>query len=133
MRILFLPFAVTSIKIKDILSIVAAARIPDKGRQAQNANVCHYPRASCPRYNKTIACFDFINLMCYDLKTGPNHSPVWYSKTTINYWKQFRNVPAEKIVLGMPLYDGVETILRLPHLAGDGSRLWLHDFRRRRS
>src|SRR5665647_1507254 len=54
--------------------------------------------------DKTIACFDFINLMCYDLKTGPNHSPVWYSKTTINYWKQFRNVPAEKIVLGMPLY-----------------------------
>ena len=54
--------------------------------------------------DKTIACFDFINLMCYDLKTGPNHSPVWYSKTTINYWKQFRKVPAEKIVLGMPLY-----------------------------
>jgi len=54
--------------------------------------------------DKTISCFDFINLMCYDLKTDPNHSPTWYSKTTINYWKKFRNVPAEKIVLGMPLY-----------------------------
>lgn len=54
--------------------------------------------------DKTIACFDFISLMCYDLKTDPNHSPVWYSKTTINYWKKFRNVPAEKLVLGMPLY-----------------------------
>lgn len=54
--------------------------------------------------DKTISCFDFISLMCYDLKTDPNHSPVWYSKTTINYWKKFRNVPAEKIVLGMPLY-----------------------------
>ena len=54
--------------------------------------------------DKTIACFDFISLMCYDVKTDPNHSPVWYSQTTINYWKKFRNVPAEKLVLGMPLY-----------------------------
>jgi hypothetical protein len=54
--------------------------------------------------DKTIACFDFISLMCYDLKTDPNHSPIWYSKTTINYWEKFRNVPAEKLVLGMPLY-----------------------------
>jgi len=43
-------------------------------------------------------------LMCYDLKNDPNHSPVWYANTTINYWKKFRNVPAEKLVLGMPLY-----------------------------
>lgn len=54
--------------------------------------------------DKTLSCFDFISLMCYDLKTDPNHSPVWFSKTTINYWKQFRNIPTEKIVLGMPLY-----------------------------
>lgn len=42
--------------------------------------------------------------MCYDLKTDTNHSPIWFSDTTINYWKKFRNVPSEKIVLGMPLY-----------------------------
>lgn len=54
--------------------------------------------------DKTIDCFDFISLMCYDLHTDPNHSPIWYSKTTINYWKKFRNVPAEKLILGMPLY-----------------------------
>ncbi|QAT42350.1 glycosyl hydrolase family 18 protein [Aminipila luticellarii] len=54
--------------------------------------------------DKTLSCFDFISLMCYDLKTDPNHSPIWYSETTINYWKTYRNIPAEKLVLGMPLY-----------------------------
>jgi chitinase len=54
--------------------------------------------------DKSIECFDFISLMCYDLKTDPNHSPIWFSNTTINYWKSFRNVPAEKLILGMPLY-----------------------------
>ncbi|MDR1247575.1 MAG: hypothetical protein LBK57_11240 [Clostridiales Family XIII bacterium] len=54
--------------------------------------------------DETVACFDFINLMCYDLMSDPNHSPIWFSKTSINYWKNFRNVPAEKLVLGMPLY-----------------------------
>jgi chitinase len=54
--------------------------------------------------DETLAAFDFINLMCYDLMSDSNHSPVWFSKTSINYWKKFRNVPAEKLVLGMPLY-----------------------------
>lgn len=54
--------------------------------------------------DKTIDCFDFISLMCYDLHSDPNHSPIWYSNTTINYWKNYRNVPAEKLILGMPLY-----------------------------
>ena len=54
--------------------------------------------------DKTLECFDFISLMCYDLHSDPNHSPVWFSKTTINYWENIRKVPAEKIILGMPLY-----------------------------
>ena len=54
--------------------------------------------------DKTIECFDFISLMCYDLHSDPNHSPIWFANTTINYWKNYRNVPAEKLILGMPLY-----------------------------
>jgi len=54
--------------------------------------------------DKTLENFDFISLMCYDLHSDPNHSPIWFSNTTINYWKNFRNVPAEKLILGMPLY-----------------------------
>ena len=51
-----------------------------------------------------LSYFDFINVMCYDLHGYPNHSPVWFSNTSIIYWNQVRNVPAEKIILGMPLY-----------------------------
>ena len=53
---------------------------------------------------KALSCFDIINLMCYDLKSDPNHSPVWFSVTSINYMKNFKNVPADKLILGMPLY-----------------------------
>lgn len=46
--------------------------------------------------------FSFINVMAYDLNEQ-DHSPLWFAETSINYWIQ-RGVPAEKIVLGMPLY-----------------------------
>ena len=46
--------------------------------------------------------FSFINVMAYDMN-NQDHSPLWFAETSINYWIE-RGVPAEKIVLGMPLY-----------------------------
>lgn len=53
----------------------------------------------------TDACLDsfsFINVMAYDMNNA-EHSPLWFAETSINYWIN-RGVPAEKIILGMPLY-----------------------------
>ena len=46
--------------------------------------------------------FSFINVMAYDMNNA-DHSPLWFADTSINYWLN-RGVPAEKIILGMPLY-----------------------------
>lgn len=54
---------------------------------------------------RTLACFDFVNIMCYDLGTNTdNHSPLAFAETSINYYRNIRKLPPEKIVLGMPLY-----------------------------
>lgn len=53
----------------------------------------------------TDACLDsfsFINVMAYDMNNA-EHSPLWFAEASINYWLN-RGVPAEKIILGMPLY-----------------------------
>lgn len=46
--------------------------------------------------------FEFINVMCYDINND-QHSPFWFANTSIDYWLN-RNVPAQKIILGIPLY-----------------------------
>lgn len=45
---------------------------------------------------------EFINVMGYDMN-NTQHSPFWFANTSIDYWLT-RGVPADKIVLGMPLY-----------------------------
>jgi hypothetical protein len=40
--------------------------------------------------------------MAYDMNNA-EHSPLWFADTSINYWLN-RGMPAEKIILGMPLY-----------------------------
>lgn len=49
-----------------------------------------------------LKCFSFINIMAYDMNNEA-HSPLWFAETSVDYWLN-RGVPAEKIVLGMPLY-----------------------------
>lgn len=51
---------------------------------------------------KALECFDWINIMAYDLHEG-HHSPYWFAEASIDYWLK-RGVEKEKIILGIPLY-----------------------------
>jgi chitinase len=59
---------------------------------------------------ESLEAYDFINVMVYD-KTGiwrPDdigpHSPYSYAEDAIKYWTEERNVPADKVILGVPFY-----------------------------
>lgn len=60
------------------------------------------PEPSMVLTDKCLDSFDFINVMAYDTNNA-DHSPIWFSETSIDYWLN-RGVPADEIVLGMPLY-----------------------------
>jgi GH18 family chitinase len=60
------------------------------------------PEASLLMTDASLECFNFISVMAYDMNNA-EHSPLWFADTSINYWLN-RGVPAEKIILGMPLY-----------------------------
>lgn len=46
--------------------------------------------------------FNFINVMSYDMNDA-DHSPMWFFENSLKYWLN-RGLPAEKIVMGIPLY-----------------------------
>lgn len=50
---------------------------------------------------KALEALDFVELMAYDLHTA-EHSPLWFARTSTAYW--LRQLPREKVVLGVPLY-----------------------------
>ena len=59
---------------------------------------------------ESLEAYDFINVMVYD-KTGPwrpddigPHAPFSYAEEAISYWTEKRNIPAQKIILGVPFY-----------------------------
>lgn len=60
------------------------------------------PEVSKLMTDTCLESLSFINVMAYDMN-NQDHSPLWFAETSINYWIA-RGVPAEKIVLGMPLY-----------------------------
>lgn len=60
------------------------------------------PEPSMVLTDKCLESFDFINVMAYDIN-NTDHSPIWFTETSIAYWIN-RGVPAEEIVVGMPLY-----------------------------
>ncbi|HBD65290.1 MAG TPA: hypothetical protein DC038_12755, partial [Clostridiales bacterium] len=60
------------------------------------------PEPSMVLTDECLKSFSFINVMAYDTN-NTDHSPIWFSGTSIDYWLN-RGVPAEDIVIGMPLY-----------------------------
>lgn len=60
------------------------------------------PEPSMVLTDECLKSFSFINVMAYDTN-NTDHSPIWFSGTSIDYWLN-RGVPAEEIVIGMPLY-----------------------------
>jgi len=60
------------------------------------------PEVSGLMTDSCLESFSFINVMAYDMNNS-DHSPLWFAETSIDYWLN-RGVPAEKIILGMPLY-----------------------------
>lgn len=51
-----------------------------------------------------IGCVDWINVMAYDGGDGDRHSTYDFAVACAAYWKDTRQVPAHKIVLGVPFY-----------------------------
>lgn len=60
------------------------------------------PEPSIVLTQKCLESFSFINVMAYDTN-NTDHSPLWFTETSIDYWLN-RGVPADDIVIGMPLY-----------------------------
>ncbi|MCC9609485.1 hypothetical protein LOC68_04975 [Blastopirellula sp. JC732] len=85
-----------------------AAQLKPRGKFLTAALSQGYGGASVP--DECWRNFDFINVMAYDY-TGPwapdspgQHSSLVHAKRQIEYWRTKRNVPAEKLVLGVPFY-----------------------------
>jgi chitinase len=82
-----------------------------KRKKLLTAALAYYTRNKIT--DKALQQFDFINVMAYD-KTGPwrpsnpgQHSPLSYATDHLTYWTKGRaesNLPASKIVLGVPFY-----------------------------
>lgn len=55
--------------------------------------------------DQSLACMDWVNIMAYDLGSGlfGQQSPYWFADSSIDYYL-YRHVPAEKIILGLPLF-----------------------------
>ncbi|MCT4509655.1 MAG: glycosyl hydrolase family 18 protein [Tepidibacter sp.] len=60
------------------------------------------PAVSKSVTTKCLESFDWISIMAYDMN-NKQHSPFWFADTSIEYWLN-RDVPKEKIVIGIPFY-----------------------------
>lgn len=74
---------------------------------------------------KVLEAFEFINVMSYDMN-NEQHSPFWFANTSIEYWLT-RGVPADKIVLGMPLYAH-PSWMQYRHLVAENPQFAYRDY-----
>lgn len=54
---------------------------------------------------ESIDLVDFINVMAYDGGNGTRHSSYSFAEGCLDYWKNTRDFPKEKIILGVPFYS----------------------------
>lgn len=59
---------------------------------------------SAAQTDGVINAVDWFNVMAYDGGDGDRHSTYEFAVLSANYWKNTRNMPAEKVVLGVPFY-----------------------------
>lgn len=55
--------------------------------------------------DKAVACFDWINVMCYDGGQGADHSPMSLAEEYIRYWTDERHLDKSQVTLGVPFYE----------------------------
>ena len=55
-----------------------------------------------------LAACDWINVMAYDGGEAEKHSTYEFAVSCGNYWKNERNLPAAKVILGVPFYARTE-------------------------
>ena len=89
------------------LVLELSAALEARGKHLTAALNGAWSKTGAPAVSELVseACLDafqFISVMSYDMN-NEQHSPFWFANTSIDYWLN-RGVPAEKIVLGMPLY-----------------------------
>lgn len=57
----------------------------------------------------TFACFDFVNIMAYDMGFA-NHSGLEDTGRMARHYRDTRHIPADRIVIGVPFYGYNKTI-----------------------
>lgn len=83
------------------------------------------PEVSSLMTDACLKSFSFINVMAYDMNNEA-HSPLWFAEASIDYWLN-RGVPAENIILGMPLYAR-PSWLQYRHLAAQNPEYAYQDY-----
>lgn len=54
--------------------------------------------------DKVLSLLDWVNVMAYDGGSETRHSPYEFAVKCGEYWRDYRKLPAEKVVVGVPFY-----------------------------